>query len=488
MNGTPMRSSSTRAQREQADQQCRLAHNYAATLGDLERWPEALAAVNRALATGLNAPETWLVKARSAEQRRSRRCRSCVQQAIKRRPDYAEAQRDYAQYAGCAAAVRTWRMRDCGEPSRPHPDNAALAIVLANVLEFSGRPQAAYDELRSRLAHRPAMSSSCSRQRMPAGLIGDDAAALAHAEAAGRAPNTRPRSSTLHCLSGGRRPPRALAAARRRLAQEPAGQMPLALTAVAARLAGDPEHDRIYDFDAFVRTACLETPEGWSDLASYLADLKAALERLHVFRRIRSTSRCGEGRETTQPLLYSEDPAIKAFFRAIDAPIRDYMAAIGTGDDPLRSRNTKAPIASGRLVGPAACIGLPSTTSTRTGCRRRSTSKPQRCRRDRRDSSGSDARYSRTRVLRSNLNAGCGGARSTRALSVLSLARYAPFPLTRRGCRSLSTWCRHEAAERVRRAAGFRLARTGVDVVRLGRIRDVRPPARRDEGVAARDD
>jgi uncharacterized protein (TIGR02466 family) len=41
-------------------------------------------------------------------------------------------------------------------------------------------------------------------------------------------------------------------------------------------------------------------------------------------------------------LLYSDEPAIKAFFRAIDAPIRDYMSAIGTGDDPLRARNTGA--------------------------------------------------------------------------------------------------------------------------------------------------
>jgi hypothetical protein len=82
-----------------------------------------------------------------------------------------------------------------------------------------------------------------------------------------------------------------------------------ALTAVAARLAGDPEHDRIYDFDAFVRTACLETPEGWSDLASYLADLKAALERLHVFKAHPLDQSLRVGSQTTQPLLYSEDPA-----------------------------------------------------------------------------------------------------------------------------------------------------------------------------------
>ena len=31
---------------------------------------------------------------------------------------------------------------------------------------------------------------------------------------------------------------------------------------------------------------------------------------------------------------------LAAFFQAIDAPIRAYMAAVGQGDDPLRARNT----------------------------------------------------------------------------------------------------------------------------------------------------
>lgn len=320
-------------------------HNYAATLGDLERWPEALAAVNRALATGLNAPETWLVKARALQNSGDLGgAEAAFQQAIKRRPDYAEAQRDYAQYLWMRSGdsdVATARLR---RAVAAHPDDAALAIVLANVLEFSGRPQAAYDELRARLAHSPGDVRLLLAAAHAAGLIGDDAAALAHAEAAqSRAPNTPAALEALciACLAVGDAP-RALAAARRRLAQEPRGQMPLALTAVAARLAGDPEHDRIYDFDAFVRTACIETPEGWPDLASYLADLKAALERLHVFKAHPLDQSLRGGSQTTQPLLYSEDPAIKAFFRAIDAPIRDYMAAIGTGDDPLRSRNTGA--------------------------------------------------------------------------------------------------------------------------------------------------
>jgi hypothetical protein len=45
------------------------------------------------------------------------------------------------------------------------------------------------------------------------------------------------------------------------------------------------------------------------------------------------------GTETTEELTRSADPAIQALFKAFDAPIRDYLARIGRGTDPLRRRN-----------------------------------------------------------------------------------------------------------------------------------------------------
>ncbi|MGH8156423.1 MAG: putative 2OG-Fe(II) oxygenase, partial [Rhodanobacteraceae bacterium] len=43
--------------------------------------------------------------------------------------------------------------------------------------------------------------------------------------------------------------------------------------------------------------------------------------------------------ETTGDLSLRTDPAIHALFAAFDAPIHDYMARIGQGNDPLRRRN-----------------------------------------------------------------------------------------------------------------------------------------------------
>jgi uncharacterized protein (TIGR02466 family) len=48
-----------------------------------------------------------------------------------------------------------------------------------------------------------------------------------------------------------------------------------------------------------------------------------------------------DGSQTPRDLTTIDDPVIKAFYRALDAPIRQYMADVGNGDDhPLTARNT----------------------------------------------------------------------------------------------------------------------------------------------------
>ena len=44
--------------------------------------------------------------------------------------------------------------------------------------------------------------------------------------------------------------------------------------------------------------------------------------------------------QTTSALQASEDPALRAFFAAIDTPLKAYMAGLGEGEGPLRARNT----------------------------------------------------------------------------------------------------------------------------------------------------
>lgn len=119
---------------------------------------------------------------------------------------------------------------------------------------------------------------------------------------------------------------------------DPNDQHGLALLATAWRLKGDERYRQLYDYDAFVSAGVVETPEGWGSLEAWLADLKAALERLHGLKAHPIGQTLRGGTQTNVQLEQSDDPAIKAFFKAIDAPIRAYIAGLGEGDDAMRGR------------------------------------------------------------------------------------------------------------------------------------------------------
>ncbi len=84
----------------------------------------------------------------------------------------------------------------------------------------------------------------------------------------------------------------------------------------------------------------IAAPAGWVNTAAFLADLKATLDRLHEGAAQPPEQSLRLGTQTNGDLRTVDDPVLKAFFAAIDPPIRDYIAALGPGDDPLRARNS----------------------------------------------------------------------------------------------------------------------------------------------------
>lgn len=127
------------------------------------------------------------------------------------------------------------------------------------------------------------------------------------------------------------------------LSRTPDDQYLVALQTTAWRLLGDPRYEVFCDYGQLVRPQRLQAPAPWPDLASFLGDLKRSLERLHnphghplLHQSLR------HGTETTGDLTRETDAAIQALFGAFDAPIRDYLAHIGNGTDPLRRRNRGA--------------------------------------------------------------------------------------------------------------------------------------------------
>jgi len=217
-----------------------------------------------------------------------------------------------------------------------------LIIARGKLMEAAGHPLEAAQLLANMAQRLPDEVSLVLAAAQAALETGFDEAAEKFALAMlGRAPGRADVLNQLAIIQLARgRPDEALATARRGLHIEPNNQSLIGWAATAARVLGDPLHREVYDYSRMVRAYDIATPEGWRSLKAYLADLAAALRRMHPFQRHPFHQSLRHGSQTLQPLTGSLHPAVAAFFRAIEAPIREHMAALGEGSDPLRRRNT----------------------------------------------------------------------------------------------------------------------------------------------------
>ena len=132
----------------------------------------------------------------------------------------------------------------------------------------------------------------------------------------------------------------ALACCEALLPGSPDDQYLIALQTTAWRMLGDERYAQLCDYSSLVVPLQLEAPAPWSDMESFLTELRNSLNRLHdpqghalLFQSLRN------GTETTQDLARSADAAIRGLFETFREPINRYLAHIGTGRDPLRRRN-----------------------------------------------------------------------------------------------------------------------------------------------------
>ena len=123
------------------------------------------------------------------------------------------------------------------------------------------------------------------------------------------------------------------------LSQAPNNQFLLALVATLLRQMGG-DHSRLYDYTNFVRVYDLMPPQGYADMAEFNAALKDTLGALHVYQRAPINQTLRLGSQTEMDLALIDDPVLRSFFKAIDAPICDYMERLGwDASHPLRRRN-----------------------------------------------------------------------------------------------------------------------------------------------------
>ncbi|MBA4012067.1 MAG: hypothetical protein C0481_09405 [Phenylobacterium sp.] len=319
------------------------AHNVASGLGDAGRDREAAAEAERAFSLGLDAPETWLVYGRALQGlRRFEEAETAFRNAVARRPAYADALRDLGQLiwmrsgdAGLAIAPIDAALAGAEPAVRPLLAGVKIRLLnhVAGEAQALAFAQAALAAAPSdpRLALETAALSLHSSPERSRELC---AAVLARSP---RDPSAR-RAMAHACLALG---DCAAAAqiAQQLLTENPIDQEAAAVLATAWRAGGDERYRGLWDYDALVRAQTIDTPDGWSSLEAYLADLRVALAELHALQAHPVEQSVRGGTQTSQNLLASEHPAIRAFFQAVEGPIAAYRAVIGKGGDMFRARN-----------------------------------------------------------------------------------------------------------------------------------------------------
>ena len=310
-------------------------HNLAAALGDRGDAVQAEATARAALAAGGDAPETWLVLARTLQsQNRFDDAEAAFGQALRRRPGYIDALRDRAQLVW----MRTGDLAQA-LAALPAGTDPALRTLRARLHEYAGDMAGGYQALMAGPATDDA-SLEITAAHLAAAF--DPTRALAHAlRAEALAPDAGlvvRKSIDVHLAAG--QPEAALTRIAAARAGQPLDQGLIAAQWMAWRMLGDPRAAALYDYAGLVADWPLDVPAGWPDLAAYLADLSAALSDLHQLHTHPLDQSLRHGTQTSVNLLRSDAPAIRAFTAAIDGPIQRHLALLGEGSDPVRARNT----------------------------------------------------------------------------------------------------------------------------------------------------
>lgn len=317
-------------------------HALAVAFDAVGRAADAEVVARRAIAQGPQRAATYLTLARSlVAQSDFEGAEDALHECVRLDPRGVDAHAMLARLVWMRSGDVGASTAAMDDALRRFANDDALLAAKAAVLQGAGDARGAYACLAERAAHPRPPPALLVRAGLAA-LEFDPATALQLARRAVQAmPGHAAALNVLTAAELGVGDARgALEHCETLLAAAPDDQYLIALQTLAWRMLGDPRYGEMCDYAQLVVPFHLETPTGWSSLDAFFADLARSLDRLHnphghplLFQSLRN------GTETTEDVARSSDPAIQALFRSFDAPIRDYMARIGSGADPLRRRN-----------------------------------------------------------------------------------------------------------------------------------------------------
>ncbi|NEX92809.1 putative 2OG-Fe(II) oxygenase [Caulobacter sp. 17J65-9] len=300
-------------------------------------------AAEQARKLGADGPVTVLLQARALVQQGAIfDAEALLKDGLLREPEHPELHRELAQIVWMRTGDADQALAALDRAKAERPGAAGLIAVRASAMELVGRHAQAWAEVRTLIQQGVAA--------VPVDVIGADLALKAgdldsalklSARAAKYAANNPVVLQRLcRVLLAAGDAERALLVARELIMLNPGDQTSLALLATASRAGGGREAGTLYDYKSFVRTYKIETPAGWPTLEAFLADLKTKLDELHQFDHHPLYQSLRHGTQTSGDISASDEPVLVALFKAFDTPIREYMAAVGQGPDPVRAVNT----------------------------------------------------------------------------------------------------------------------------------------------------
>ena len=230
-----------------------------------------------------------------------------LRECIRLEPRLAEAHNSLAQliWMRTGNIVESTRVLDQALEKFEHDD--ALWAAKAALLQGAGDARGGYECLARRAARPQAPPALLIRAGLAA-LEFEPVTALTLAEQAMRAQPNNPTARKLLCAAylGVGDGARAMTECATLLKGTPDDQYLIAMQTTALRLLNDPRYEAFCDYDQMVLSQILETPAGWSDLASFLTEVTSRLNALHnphghplLYQSLR------HGTETTQDLSRS---------------------------------------------------------------------------------------------------------------------------------------------------------------------------------------
>lgn len=127
------------------------------------------------------------------------------------------------------------------------------------------------------------------------------------------------------------------------LASTPHNPSCLAMLSIASRMMEDGRDEAFNGYDTLVRIFDLEPPAGFSDMASFNAELNASLDRIHPKSRELIDQSLRGGTQTPGHLFPAGLPLVTKLKNRIDEAVARYIAELGDGPDhPLLSRRSKS--------------------------------------------------------------------------------------------------------------------------------------------------